>query len=495
MIKLFLLGHNYEYEIKELLKLFYSVENIEVITNEKDLTNVLSQQTGQDIIINKLTIEDNIIEVYTEGYFNGNIKRINDSYIIEPKDNKVEKKVKRLIKSSLFKLLQEEKKKYLPWGILTGIRPVKIVHELMEKGMKDEEIINQLMTEKFIDREKALLLLEIANIEKQYIYPIDEKKVSIYISIPFCPTRCIYCSFPSNSLEKYSSYKESYLTALCVEIKAIAKVLKQKGKKIQTIYIGGGTPTTLNTDEFKILFDEIFTSLDMSDIKEFTVEAGRPDTINIHKLRFLKEKGVTRISINPQSMNDYTLNKIGRKHSVIDVIAAYEMAKEVGFKNINMDIILGLPGESTDMVIHTMEEIKKLSPNNLTVHTLAIKNSSKLKQERYINNDTKLNIVKMLEITNKYSREMGLRPYYMYRQKHMIGNLENIGYAKPGNECIYNIQIMEEKQTIIAMGAGAVSKIVFPRENRLERVPNVKNLEQYIERVEEMVERKKKQLF
>jgi len=495
MVKVFLAGHNYEYEIKELLKLFYSIEDICFIHNTSDSMDILKKQYTEDIIVNNLMIKDDIITISTGVNLNGNIKNTTDTIPVDDKDNNINKKIKTLIKSSIFKLLQEEKNKYVPWGILTGIRPVKIVHELMEKDIGDTEIIHQLMFEKFVTKEKALLLLEVAKRERHYIYPIDEKKVSLYISIPFCPTRCIYCSFPSNPIDKYSSYINDYLTALCMEIKGTGKLLREKNKEIESIYIGGGTPTTLNIDEFDILFNTIFNSFDISSVKEFTVEAGRPDTINMDKLRYLKKMGITRISINPQSMNDSTLERIGRNHSVQDIMDAYKIAQEVGFKNINMDLILGLPGEDVDMVTHTMEEIKKLSPNNLTVHTLAIKRSSQLKKEGSINHDPNLEIVKMLEVSNKYSRAMGLQPYYMYRQKHMVGNLENIGYCLPGHECIYNIQIMAERQSIIAMGAGAVSKIVFPKENRLERVPNVKNLEQYIERADEMVERKRNQLL
>ncbi|AKL95187.1 oxygen-independent coproporphyrinogen-III oxidase 2 [Clostridium aceticum] len=491
MIKVMLIGHNYDYEVKELLKLFYEAEDIVILHSE----NSLDFDIEEDHIISKIVTQESLIAVNTEVRINNNITSLEKSSLVEGSPEEIKKVAKYLIKASIFELLQKEKKKKLLWGFLTGIRPTKIVHELMEKGKQDQEIIRKLTEDYFIVKEKALLLLEVAKIEHAYIYPINQNKVSIYISIPFCPTRCIYCSFPSNPLDQFNKYVDDYIEALCKEIRGTAELLNKQKKYIETIYIGGGTPTTLNIEQFSKLFDEITLSFDLSNLKEFTVEAGRPDTIDREKLSFLKRNGVTRISINPQTMNDCTLKEIGRSHSVSQTVEAYQLAREVGFDNINMDIIIGLPGENLQMLRNTMEEIMKLAPSNLTVHTLAIKNASKLKEQQRQQSQENPEIIKMLGMTEGYARQMGLRPYYMYRQKHMVGNLENIGYAKAGFECIYNIQIMEEKQTIIAVGAGAVSKVVFPKENRLERVPNIKNLEQYIERVDEMITRKKKQLI
>ncbi|MCK9268536.1 MAG: coproporphyrinogen dehydrogenase HemZ, partial [Alkaliphilus sp.] len=381
----------------------------------------------------------------------------------------------------------------VPWGILTGIRPTKIVHSLLEQGLDEEEILSILIDEYYIDNDKAMLLLNIAKIEHGFVYPVDEKKISLYIGIPFCPTRCLYCSFPSNSLKRSSHLLDDYVDTLCKEIEGVAGSIKKTGKKVQTIYIGGGTPTTLSIPRFASIFDTIKRVVDLNYLEEFTVEAGRPDTIDYEKLMFLKKEGVTRISINPQTMNNLTLEAIGRGHTAEEIIKSYKMATEVGFENINMDIIIGLPGENSSHVRHTMEQLQRLSPSNLTVHTLAVKRASRLKEiEKDYSLSAQQEVTDMLDITQNYAESMGLKPYYMYRQKHMVGNLENIGYAKPGYECIYNIQIMEEKQTIVALGAGAVSKFTFPKENRLERVPNVKNLEHYIKRIDEMIGRKTK---
>ena len=245
-----------------------------------------------------------------------------------------------------------------------------------------------------------------------------------------------------------------------------------------------------------ILIKALFKELDLSKIKEFTVEAGRPDTINREILECLKRNNVTRISINPQTMNDETLQKIGRGHSVAEIIESFNLAREIGFNNINMDVILGLEGENLGHVRHTLEEIKKLSPESLTVHTLAVKRASKLKEQMDNYELTQYEeMIKMIDLSMEYARDMGLNPYYLYRQKQMLGNLENIGYAKEGYECIYNMQIMEEKQSNYALGAGSISKFVYLDEDRIERVDNVKNVEQYIDRVEEMINRKKEEVY
>lgn len=497
MIKVICIGHDYEYEIKELLKNFYKIDEIEInsINHEEyayKKSDILNHE--KSMLLSILDIDENKIIVNSN--LNNKEEVIEEESIDDKNHLEIKKISKRLIKRSIFKLLTENKNIKVPWGILTGIRPTKIVHELLEKGISEENIFSILKNEYCINNSKVQLLMDVAKIEHKFVYPIDESKVSIYISIPFCPTRCVYCSFPSNPLKQASHLVEDYVQALCIEIKEVSKLIRESGKTVQTIYIGGGTPTTLSIQQFEKIFDAINTNIDLDNLEEFTVEAGRPDTIDYGKLKFLKESNITRLSINPQTMNDCTLKEIGREHTVKDLIESYKMATEVGFENINMDIIIGLPGEDAKMVEYTMNEIKKLCPANLTVHTLAIKRASQLKEKEKEYLLTEANeVIDMLNITKNYAETMGLKPYYMYRQKHMVGNLENIGYAKPGYECIYNIQIMEEKQTIIALGAGGASKFTYPAENRLERVPNVKNLEHYINRVDEMVERKRRYLI
>lgn len=481
MIGIVLKGHDFKYEVSELIKLFTSEFRM---IDTRDCMMVVENSLFfyNDKVFSKT--------VYCENYneINEHVEYRSLEGLCERERKKV---IKETIKRSMFKILEKKFRITPPWGILTGIRPVKIVHSLLDDNFSDEQIREKLTNDYLISDEKIDLALDIAKRERQFIYPIDENKVSLYVSIPFCPTRCYYCSFPANSLKQFGRLKPTYVAKLLEEVDGVAKLLEEQNKSIETLYIGGGTPTTLSPEEMDTLIKGLFERFDLSNIKEFTVEAGRPDTINREMLEVLKKNNVDRISINPQSMNDETLQKIGRNHNVQDIIDTFHLAREVGFDNINMDIILGLVDENLDMVRNTLDKIKELSPESLTVHTLAVKRTSKLKENL---EDYELaqyeEMVKMISLAKEYASDMGLNPYYMYRQKHMLGNLENIGYAKEGYECIYNMQIMEEKQSNYALGAGSITKFVYPDEDRIERVENVKNVEQYINRVDEMIKRK-----
>ncbi|MDR1773942.1 MAG: coproporphyrinogen dehydrogenase HemZ [Clostridioides sp.] len=503
-------GHDYKYEVSELIKMFTNEFKF-VEQSSDDFLNIEDFKEGDILLENILEVsETNIISTI---YIKKNIKneqtnkKINSDElicvdeIVEVADIvesvPMKKQCKEDIKRSFYKALNKLCNSYVPWGILTGIRPVKVLHGLITDGCSDERIREILRKQYLISDEKIDLALEVAKRECKFIYPLNKDKISLYISIPFCPTRCLYCSFPSNSLEKYGHMKKLYLEKLTQEIKGVAKIIEETDKTIETLYIGGGTPTSLDACELEYLINTLYNELDISNILEFTVEAGRPDTITLEKLQTLKKLGVTRISINPQTMNNETLKKIGREHTVSDIVDKFHMAREVGFDNINMDIILGLIDEDIEMVRNTLEQIKLLSPESLTVHTMAIKRASELNRNMQ-DYKSKLKkdeeIIQMIDLSMKYADEMGLKPYYMYRQKHMVGNLENIGYSKEGYECIYNIQVMEEKQSNFALGAGSISKFVYLDENRIERVPNVKNLEQYIDRVDEMIQRKQEEV-
>ena len=487
MLGVKLQGHDYKYEVAELLKLF---------TTQFKFIN--SNDEFEKILINEVIIKDKQIESITKYYENKELKICKsesfDTNLINEED--IKKGTKTIIKRSIFNVLDELFKTYVPWGILTGIRPVKIVHNLLDQGLSEEDIRENLKNNYLIKDEKIDLALDIAKRERVFIYPIDKNKISLYVSIPFCPTRCVYCSFPANPMKQFGHLRDKYVKALIKEIKGLAKLLKDTNKDIETLYIGGGTPTALEANQLDVLIKALFEELDLSNIKEFTVEAGRPDTITKEKLEVMKKHNVTRISINPQTMNNETLAKIGRDHNVDDIINCFKMARDLGFDNINMDIILGLVDEDLEMVRNTLEKIKELSPESLTVHTLAIKRASTLKENLDKYELTRYEeMIKMIDLSMKYAKDMGLNPYYMYRQKHMLGNLENIGYAKEGFECIYNIQIMEEKQSNLAVGAGAISKYVYVDEDRIERTDNVKNVEQYIDRVDEMIERKVKEVY
>ncbi|MDU1455321.1 MAG: coproporphyrinogen dehydrogenase HemZ [Paeniclostridium sordellii] len=487
MLGVELKGHDYKYEVAELLKLFTTQFRFIKDNEEYDKR-----------IINSVNIDSNEVNSLTNYYEGENlvISKQESFDITKLNNEEIKKKTKTVIKRSMFKVLDKVFETYVPWGVLTGIRPVKIIHSLLDKGISESEIREILKNNYLIKDEKIDLALDIAKRERVFIYPIDKNKISLYVSIPFCPTRCVYCSFPANPMKQFGHLRDDYIKALIKEIKGLAKLLKDTNKEIETLYIGGGTPTALEADQLDTLINALFKELDLTNIKEFTVEAGRPDTITKEKLEVMKKHNVTRISINPQTMNDETLVKIGRDHNVNDIVDCFKLARSLGFDNINMDIILGLVDENLDMVRNTLEKIKELNPESLTVHTLAIKRASTLKENLDKYELTRYEeMIKMIELSMEYAKDMGLNPYYMYRQKHMLGNLENIGYAKEGFECIYNIQIMEEKQSNLAVGAGAISKYVYVDEDRIERTDNVKNVELYIERIEEMIERKVKEVY
>lgn len=407
---------------------------------------------------------------------------------------KDKKAMKEALKKSVYDVLVAYTGQTMPWGILTGIRPTKLVHEVLKQGWNDAQIDAYLEEAYKVSPNKRLLMREVAKQELAVLEKNKPDEISVYIGIPFCPTRCVYCSFTAYSLEQKQKEVEPYLDALFKEISFVAKA--KEAMHIRSLYIGGGTPTSLNKDQLERLLTHVESCFDLSQIDEYTIEAGRPDTITAEKLRIMKEHGVGRISINPQSMNQKTLDAIGRRHGVEDIKEVFKVAREMGHDNINMDIILGLPEETVEEVAHTLAELKKLGPENITVHTMAIKRASKLKEaltsgEEEIHLTEGKKIQEMLDLCEKKMTEMGLYPYYMYRQKNMLGNFENVGYAKPGTEGIYNIEIMEEAQSIIALGAGAITKIVYQNGERIDRIPNVKSLKDYIERIDEMIERKK----
>lgn len=401
---------------------------------------------------------------------------------------------KTAIKRELYNMLSKRTGKELPWGTLTGIRPTKIALTRLYEGWTEDEIRKYMADTYLTSREKIDLSVEIAEREKNLLSRVDyENGYSLYVGIPFCPTTCLYCSFTSFPIGAWRGKMHLYLEALFKELEYVAH--QMKGKTLDTIYFGGGTPTALEAEELDAILTKIEETFDLSAVKEFTVEAGRPDSITEEKLRTLRAHGITRISINPQTMKQATLDLIGRRHTVEKVKEQFRLARELGFDNINMDLIIGLPEEDINDVRDTMEQIRELAPDSVTVHSLAIKRAARLNifRERYAGLKIE-NTQEMIDLTASCARLMGLVPYYLYRQKNMAGNFENVGYAAPDKECIYNILIMEERQTIVACGAGTTTKVIFPKENRLERVENVKDVEQYISRIDEMIERKQKML-
>ncbi len=475
MIKYILKGHNLHHEVQSMIQVFYP--NVHYIQTEQ------IQPLGLTIIS---IIENNIC---TAILYEDNIK-IDESSIkmeYDIKYNDEKKEIKRFIKTAIYMLLTKVTKKEISWGILTGIRPAKNVNELWDKGATDEEIVQILTKKYFAQKDKIELAMQVAKVERKILSTNDKNTISLYIGIPFCPTTCLYCSFTSYPLYIHKNKVDNYMKALIKEIEYTSKYANKY--KIESIYIGGGTPTSLNENQLELLLSNIYKYFDLSTLKEFTIEAGRPDTITKEKLKIMKNYKANRISINPQTMVQKTLDIIGRKHTVEDTKNAFYMARDLGYNNINMDIILGLPEETLEDVEITMKEIFNLNPDSLTVHTLAIKRASALKQNSSYQIIDRKVFEKILKSILCYADKFNMYPYYMYRQKNMVGNFENIGYCKSSKESFYNIKIMEEKQTILSMGAGATTKVVNEN-NKIERTFNVKSLDDYINRIDEMIKRK-----
>ena len=490
MITVLLDKAEFEYDIHSLVKAFYPKEEVYVSTKDKEKKeepvhyHMDVQFAPEEIIFSWKRLEaseDNANQT-------GITKRV-------AVDDTNRKETKNSLKRTLYRLLSEYTGVELPWGNLTGIRPTKIPMALLEEGKNEEEIARYMKETYFTSDEKIKLSIEIAERELELLHKLDyEEGYSLYIGIPFCPTTCLYCSFTSYSLAAWKNRMDEYLDALEKELDYTA--VKFAHKKLNSIYIGGGTPTTLNPKQLDRLIRKIKCSFDLSDLVEFTVEAGRPDSITREKLMVLRNHDISRISINPQTMKQETLDLIGRHHTVQQTIDSFYLARELGFDNINMDLIVGLPGESLSDVADTMEVIRKLAPDNLTVHSLAIKRAARLNIQRERYQDFEIvNTADHIALTSKVAEEMGLFPYYLYRQKNMAGNFENVGYAAPGKAGVYNVLIMEEKQSIVACGAGASTKRVWVQPNpdgthRIERAENVKDVAQYIARIDEMIERK-----
>ncbi len=406
-----------------------------------------------------------------------------------PLDEK--RRLKRAAKTSIFLLLGSICEKLPPWGSLTGIRPTRLYYEAIENGLTDEQAIEELKTRYFVSQEKAALLSEIVKTQRTYLEK-DPKAFDLYIGIPFCRSRCSYCSFAAGEIGD-GDRVEPYIQALLREMELCAYKVKEQGLFLRAAYIGGGTPTAISSAQLKRIIrkaKELYPGA-----AEWTVEAGRPDTIDIEKLTMLRDESIDRICVNPQTFHDDTLKLIGRAHTSEETINAFKLARSLGFRHINMDLIAALPGESErDFELSLMKTIE-LDPESITVHALAIKHSSKLNEQRYVLTPAET-AQRMVDNARRTLNDYGYLPYYLYRQKYMAGNLENVGYAKEGNACLYNIDNMEETTSVLAFGAGSITKWFFPgredggRSIRIERAPNVRNIDEYISRYREMAERK-----
>ena len=403
-----------------------------------------------------------------------------------PGDDLLYKKLKkRSVKICVYQCLKDYFKREKPWGNLTGIRPTKLLRDTAEElGMEEAR---RLFRQEFdVSVEKLQLAEEICANQKDVLDSIGENSLDVYIGIPFCVTKCAYCSFASSIVSQGGETEAAYQERLLWEIEQCRPILE--GKQVRSVYIGGGTPTSFSA----ALLRPIVEQGARLGGREFTVEAGRPDTITEDKLRMLRDCGVDRISINAQTTNDATLRTIGREHTAAQFFEAFRMARQIGFSVINTDLIAGLPGEGVAENKKSLADVLGLGPENITVHTLAIKRASKFGMENAKTFAEAEEIEDILERSRAALAENGYAPYYMYRQKYMAGNMENVGYAKPGAVCVYNIDMMEEACSILALGAGAISKRIYLGENRIERAPNVKDIASYLERTDEMVERKRR---
>lgn len=420
---------DFEYDIHALVKAFFPKHEVSVTAEEKLYGEPV------EILLNVEYRADSI-------WISGEVFESTEFFV----DFSDRTSVKNKLKQQLYLMLSAYTGTGQPWGTLTGIRPTKIPMKMMEEHRTDDEIVSFMKETYFTSQEKIDLAISIAQRERKILGRADcERGFSLYIGIPFCPTTCLYCSFTSYPIAVWEKRTDEYLDALGHELEEMADLCA--GKPLNAVYIGGGTPTTLSPSQLNRLIDQIKRLFDLTGCLEFTVEAGRPDSITREKLKVLRQHGIDRISINPQTMKQETLKIIGRRHTVEQTIESFWTAREMGFSNINMDLILGLPDESLSDVRQTMEQIRKLAPENLTVHSLALKRAARLRMQQELYKGFKIeNTQEHMDIVASAAAQMGLFPYYLYRQKSMAGNLENIGYAAPGKEGIYNILIMEEKQ-------------------------------------------------
>lgn len=456
-------------ELCEVIRLFWGIVDIRPDAGKITLTHTHAEEGDQ--WIERFTSGDTVI-CHAAPVVRGGLEE--------------KRCLKRAVKTGCFLLMCALTGVTPPWGSLTGIRPTRLMYELREQGITGVQARTAMQERFYVSADKAQLLSDIMDMQLGLIDTPDDE-YDLYLGIPFCTTRCSYCSFASGELGN-GALVEPYIQALKREMALCAALMNELGFKIRAAYMGGGTPTSLNAAQLASLLDEALRLFPGA--REWTVEAGRPDTITADKLRVLKERRIERISVNPQTFSDETLRIIGRAHTARQTIEAYEMARAAGIGHINMDLIAALPGETEEDFARSLEKTISLAPESITVHTLAIKRSSRLHEENRYHADADA-AERMVSFARQRLGENAYRPYYLYRQKYMAGNLENVGYARAGYACLYNIDNMEETTRILALGAGAITKWLFPRERRIERAPNVRNIEQYIDRVDEMADRKK----
>ncbi len=461
------INHDFIYEMSHLCTVFFPFEKI--------------KDDGEDNIEVVTSANGNEFSVYA---------RVYDKSLIKTYKLKVGDDAQTQMSVLLFNVLCEITGFKPPWGILFGVRPAKLMHRYVEE-LGEERARNHFINTFLASPQKTDLALEVMHRENKIISLSSHNSFSLYVSIPFCPTRCAYCSFVSHSIEKTHKLLEPYVNLLCSELEKTGHIAKQLGLRLETIYFGGGTPTTLSASQLKKLFDVISDNFDLSALREYTVEAGRPDTVTQDKLIALKNAKVGRISINPQTFNDDVLNTIGRRHTSHQTVEAFELAKKCGFDNINMDLIAGLPGDTFSSFKNGVDTAVSLGASSITVHTLAMKSSAYLvtSENKYDLSD-KLLTSDMVEYSNEKLKQNGYYPYYMYRQSKSVGNLENVGWCKDNKDCLYNVYMMDETHSVFAVGAGGVTRLKNQDTGKIERIYNYKYPYEYIDRFDEILKRK-----
>lgn len=470
-MNLYVKNHNFHFELENLTRLFFPNEKITVI---RDFSEPQPPYIYTEVS-DKITISVNI------GSFNKSetaVKKLTDD------DNEL------VSAQLLYKLLCDFTGLTQPWGILTGVRPVKLLRRLAE-GSNEEQAVKKFEKDFFVSNEKIALSRETEHNERKILELSKPESFSLYVGIPFCPSRCSYCSFVMASIERAEKLIEPYTKLLREEIKQTAEIANKLGLRLETVYFGGGTPTTLSAEQLDTVLRTVNKSFDMSTCREFTVEAGRPDTIDIAKLFALKENKVDRISINPQTVNNEVLKTIGRKHTAQQFFDAFELARKCGFDNINTDLIAGLPTDTPESFKNSLDSIVRLNAECITVHTLCMKRASRLTTEGVtLDLQQARDAREMLAYTQNILGQNEYIPYYMYRQSRMVGNLENVGWSKKGFESLYNVYVMDETHTILACGSGGVTKLKRNNPDYLERIFNFKYPYEYIDRFDELIQRK-----
>lgn len=482
-----LIGNSFKYEVEATAKMFFpSGTRFDFVYAETEDNELLCGKpkyiSAKTIQLNENSTEISVeIKLYEEhNAVSG--RTVLDCTILSDK-SRVEHELCRLI----YHILSKLRGLTPPWGLMTGIRPVKKVIELMQNGVNDSEA-ERLLTEKYeISQKKYRLAYDTAVNQLPILNKIDSSAVSLYVSIPFCPTRCSYCSFVSHSMDSAVKLMPDYVNALCRELEIIGRIIKENNTKIDTIYFGGGTPSSLSAGDIRLIMEAVAKNFDLDNVREYSFEAGRADTITEEKLRVINELGADRISVNPQTLNDDVLRVIGRNHTSADFINAYETARKIGFRNINTDLIAGLPTETAESFRYTLDKMIELDPESITVHTLTIKRAADMYWGE--GKETSHPAAEMVDYSVKRLMESGYLPYYLYRQKNTLDNLENVGYAKKGFESYYNIFIMDETQTIIGAGCAASTKLVYP-DGKISRIHNYKFPYEYIRNFDKLMEKK-----